>query len=178
VGTPHRSSLIATRASSAKKAAFAALAASRDMSESALLTVLIDTVLASNAAAVLDLPAGSCTATDRITLRLRPGDRALLDARAAARRMAPSSYLVALVRAHLRREAPLPADELATLKLTVAQLSAMLRQLRAPLVEGAPHQSSDTARALHDIAARIDDLRQQVAGVVRTHLISWESDHA
>ncbi|MEO8250594.1 MAG: hypothetical protein ABI589_14630, partial [Burkholderiales bacterium] len=89
--------LIATRAAPAKKAQFAALAARQRLTESALLTLLIDKVLDQNPqpAAPGDPDRGTSDsdppATDRITLRLRPGDRERLEARADARSMKLSS---------------------------------------------------------------------------------------
>src|SRR5438552_9922243 len=100
------------------------------MSESALLTLLMDTVLEGNS--VVDSAADSdedSPASERVSLRLRQGDRRRINARAAARNMKPASYLVALIRAHVRHEAPLPAAELNALKLAVAQLSAAARHL-------------------------------------------------
>jgi hypothetical protein len=160
---------------------FAELAASRGMSESALLTVLMDTVLEQN-----EMPdrvvrnAEADAATERVSLRLRPGDRRRVDARAAERNMKPASYVVALIRAHVRHDAPLPAAELNALKVAVGQLSAVggiLNQLvHASHAGAAP--VGDLVQTLRETVARIEDVRRCVADVVRAHLMGWEARDA
>src|SRR5690349_14274122 len=75
VSSAPRQPLVMSRTTPETKARFAALAASRGLTESALLTRLIDTVLEHNEAVP---PAGTPVptepATDRISLRLRRGD--------------------------------------------------------------------------------------------------------
>ena len=61
--------------------------------------------------------------TDRITIRLRPGDHQVIARRAAQRAMKASSYLAALVRAHVAANPPLAATELAALKQSVVVLA-------------------------------------------------------
>jgi hypothetical protein len=65
----------------------------------------------------------------RLTVRLLPEDRLLLRARAAARGMPAATYVSSLVRAHLRTLAPLPREELAELRHSIAELSAVGRSL-------------------------------------------------
>ena len=175
-----RQPLVAARTSPERKAKFAALAASRGMSESALLTLLVDTVLEENR-----VPAGAADpdegtpASERVSLRLRQGDRRRVNARAAARNMKPASYLVALIRAHVRHEAPLPAAELNALKLAVAQLSAVGRYLHQ-LGAGAAGTAAgvEFVRHLHEAMARVEDVRRYVSDVVRGNLMSWEAGDA
>lgn len=94
MATVSRPPLIATRASSETKAKFAALAARSGTSESTLLMRLIDAVLEHNSEAPdTDGMESGEPLTDRITVRLRPGDRARLNAHAAARNMKPATYL-------------------------------------------------------------------------------------
>jgi len=52
----------------------------------------------------------------RLTLRLAPEDLTLLRERAGARSMASATYAAVLLRSHLRNVAPLPKEELLTLK--------------------------------------------------------------
>jgi hypothetical protein len=68
-------------------------------------------------------------ATDRITIRLRPGDGRAINQRAAQRGMRASTYLAALVRAHVAASPPLTVDELAILKQGVAVLSNLGRSM-------------------------------------------------
>ena len=171
---------IAARTTPERKAQFAALAASRGMSESALLTLLMDTVLEGNS--VVDSAADSdedSRASERVSLRLRQGDRRRVNARAAARNMKPASYVVALIRAHVRHEAPLPVAELNVLKVAVAQLSAVARHLHQ-LASGDAGTALDVefARHLHETVARVEDVRRYVSDVVRGNLMSWEAGDA
>ena len=179
-----RQSLIATRATAATKARFAALAARQGMSESALLTLLIDTVLRDNessgteaAEALHRFGQPSSASGDRITLRLRAGDRQGIEARAALRRMSLSRYVVSLVRAHVRKAPPMPTVELDTLKVTVNALSAVNRtliELRCAL--GPSHSTGGgTTALLGDLLTRVHAVHQAVGDVVRANLISWEA---
>ena len=176
-----RQPLIAAHTSPEKKAKFAALAASRGMSESALLTLLMDDVLEQNdVPACASANAEADTATERVSLRLRCGDRRRVDARAAARNMKTASYLVALVRAHVRHDAPLPTAELNSLKMAVGQLSAVGRNLNQ--IAHASHLGAavggDLVPHLHETVARVEEVRRYVADVVRGNLMSWEADDA
>src|SRR6185436_3747714 len=99
-GKPHRRQQIATWASPDRKTQFAALAASQGLSESRMLGLLIESVLSSNSAeARSDVDAPQYGDRDRITIRLRAGDGALLRLRAHARGMSYSTYAAALIRA-------------------------------------------------------------------------------
>jgi hypothetical protein len=101
-----------------------------------------------------------------------------LEARAAARRMKVASYAVALIRAHVRRQAPLPIGQLNELKLVVARLAALERALRAvetSVGEGTSGQN-ELAQILREVGSRAEDVRRDVGSVVRTNLLSWEAD--
>jgi predicted DNA binding CopG/RHH family protein len=117
-------SSITIRLSSEEKTRFASLARSRGVSES---------TLALSAVRALGQP-GPCgpvpdatqpPATDLITIRMRPGDGEAIARRASARGMKASTYLSALVRAHLADNPPLAARELAELKLSIALLAEL-----------------------------------------------------
>lgn len=171
-------------ASPEKKQQFAALADSKDMTESELLALLVDHVLGTNPAPG---PARELSgddgeeggASERVTLRLRPGDRRQIEARAAQRDMKPGSYLVALVHAHVRRQAPLPVAELNQLKVAVGELSAVGRNLnqlaRAANAGEVPVDGLSTT--LQAALRQVDDVRRQVADLVRANIMSWESGH-
>jgi len=68
-------------------------------------------------------------ATDRITIRLRPGDGRGIAIRASHRAMKPSAYLAGLARAHISSNPPLATTELAALKQAVAILAGIGSQL-------------------------------------------------
>lgn len=112
------------------------------------------------------------TSSDRITLRLRPGDRALLDARAVQRGMRPATYLVALVREHVRGSAPLPVAELNALKLAIAEVSSVARSLHRMAADDGP--ALGVGQRPVEVTARVNDVRRRMADVVRANFMSWE----
>jgi len=166
---------ITVRVTPDEKEWFATLARSRGVSESALA---LSTIRWIGDSGCLDPYAtGPRTpATDRITIRLRPGDGDAIARRAAQRGMKSSAYLAALARAHVAVNPPLPAKELAALKQSIvvlAGLGTLLAQIsRNPALSG---------RALEDVRQTISRTRAAVAAVeqrthdlARTALISWE----
>ena len=149
------------RASSETKTKFAALAAQQGLTESALLALLVDKVLAANSTSDAQKlpnrgPDDGC-ANDRVTLRLRPGDRALADAKAVARRMKTSSYLVMLVRTHVRDGPVMPPAELNELKSMAGHLAALGRQIRLLGAQAATEESPAVAapQLLVDVGATV-----------------------
>jgi hypothetical protein len=176
VASSSRNPLIATHTSPQTKSRFSRLAADRGMTESRLLGLLIDTVLDHNppAEATDFTEDESC---ERISLRLRPGDRALLDARAMTRGMRTASYAVMLIRAHVRQQAPMPAAEVEALKVAVSHLTALRRELQvsAHSIGSEGLGDIDLMRSLRETAAQVDDVRQCIAELVRTNLKSWET---
>jgi hypothetical protein len=180
-----RSSVIGTRVSSDTRAQFAALAARHQLSESGLLAKLVDEVLKTDRALAREsgeqrgarVPIVDGAAKDRITLRLRNGDRTLAAERAGARGMRTGSYLAMLIHNHVRGTAVLPPNELDLIKATGAQLAALGRQLR---MLGMPNTLAEPAASeLRDAIAltrrEIDAAREATAAVVRRNLISWET---
>lgn len=133
---------ITTRVSPAEKAWFAGLAHTAGMSESSFALRAIRAVLDSDGDT--QHPTAAVTyrepAADRITIRLRPGDGAVIAQRAAQREMKSSTYLAALVRSHISANPPLPQAELAALKQGIVVLSAIGRVLartaRSPALAG------------------------------------------
>src|ERR1700722_1119435 len=95
---------ITPRASAAEKARFATLAHAASMSESRLalmaIRAFVDEDSKTQGPAVHDPATERLRATDRITIRLRPGDGAVIARRAAERGMKSSTYLSAMARAH------------------------------------------------------------------------------
>jgi hypothetical protein len=121
---------VVVRATAEKKSRFAALAARRGLSQSGLLRQLMDSVLAQSPVdPAAEERHGEASGTDQITLRLRPGNRKLLRARAQRREMNYTTYAAVLIRAHLRANPPMPLDELARFEGSLAEISAMARRL-------------------------------------------------
>ena len=171
--------------SSDTRARFAALAARHQLSESGLLAKLVDEVLKAHILVACEpgeqpvarVSAVDRAAEDRITLRLRSGDRTLAAERAGARGMRTGTYLALLIHNHVRGSAVLPPNELDLIKAAGAQLAALGRQLR---MLGMPNTlaepaASDLRDAIALMRREIEAAREATAAVVRRNLISWET---
>ncbi len=170
-----RSVVMTLRTSPETKAAFEALAASRGKSVSGLLDEIMNTLVVQNPVAAAK-EAGDNSPSERITLRLRPGDRELLNARAAQRGMKAASYGAMLVRAHVRGRAPLPIGELNALKVAVGELSAIGRNLNQFARAANSRESSGSLRdTLRQVQEQVAEVRESVAALVRENLMSWEA---
>lgn len=170
---------ITARPSVLEKMRFRALALRSGMSESALALVAIRCLLGPDAktSETMATSMEHLAATDRITIRLRPGDGAVIARRAAARGMKVSGYLSALVRAHVRGNPPLPHAELAALKSSVTALAG-LGQVFARLARSSALIDTDGEALRKDIAqARVvlAGLEQQTHAFAKAALIAWES---
>jgi hypothetical protein len=182
--TSRPSRVIGTRVSPDKKARFAALAARHHLSAAGLLAKMVDEVLKTHGDISLgsaeqrspNEPESSAGLADRITLRLRQGDRALVARRARDRGMKTGSYLTLLIHNHVRDAAVLPPNELDQIKATAAQLGALQRQLR---MFGMPNTLSQPVSDLSETIARVrqevEVAREATAALVRRNLISWET---
>ena len=169
---------IAAWATPERKGQFAALAASRGLSESKLLGLLIDSVLERNSVDTAgDKRRGEAEARDRITLRLRPGDGKWLRLRAQQRGMKYTTYAAALVRAHVRANPPMPLEELARLERSLAEMSAIGRRLIQ--IAGAVREGKGVDSGLREELAAVlqamEDLRRALRELVKINRISWES---
>lgn len=168
---------ITIRLTASEKQSFANLAAVRGISESELALAAIRELLNSNDhAAGMELPVRQAS-SDRITIRLRPGDRQWIADRAAQRGIKVSRYLAALVRAHVARNPPLTNDELVTLKVTVSVLSHIRVELGAiarSILTSTPNAVT-LIRELRQIAVVVVEAERQAHALARAALISWES---
>jgi hypothetical protein len=167
---------ITARPSLEEKRLFSELAARRQMSESALALLAIRVLLHSELPGLppRTLPTGP--SIDRITIRLRPGDRLAIRRRAAERRMKDSAYIAALVRGHVGANPPLTTRELAAFKTAVSVLATFGRLLartardarKAGILPGDLRQDLGHTRTL------IADLERRMHEFVRTALVAWE----
>jgi len=169
---------ITARPTSEEKQLFADIAAKRGVSESKLALVAIRALLES---AGHGQPIGSTrsvpqTSTDRITIRLRPGDRQALRERAGKRGLKDSAYIAALVRSHLTANPPLTAPELAALKTSIAVLAGFGRLLTRVSLQASSNESV-LAEELRRTRTFIADLERHTHELVRAALISWESHY-
>jgi mobilization protein NikA len=159
------------------KTRFHALARQEGLSDSALLGLLVDTVLARNQPVLkLQYLSEAGPRRDRLTVRLRPTDGARLRERAKARGMKDATYLAALTRAHVRGNPPLPKAELDALKRAVAEVSAIgrnLNQIARAANEGwGAGQSLDGE--LRTTLQVLEHLKDEVRALIKVNLISWE----
>lgn len=169
---------ITARPTREEKLRFAELAAARYISESKLALIAIRDLLDSNAAISLRAtPSANAPAIDRITVRLRPGDRRAVMQRAARRGMKDSTYLAALVRAHIAANPPLAANELAALKVAVSVLAGFGRLLVRTAREAAQTGAlpKDLQQDLSRTRALVSSLEARVHELARVALVSWES---
>jgi len=183
--TSRSSRVIATRVPPDTKAHFAALAARHHLSASTLLAKMVDEVLKTNG----EISLGSAEqrfphesesdigVADRITLRLRKGDRALAAQRAHSRGMKTGSYLALLIHNHVRDAAVLPPSELDQIKVTGAHLAALGRQLRTFGVPNTQLEplAPDLSEAIALVRREVEVAREATAALVRRNLISWET---
>lgn len=173
---------IAARVSTEMKAQLRRLTEREQITESALVRQLLETVLrtsGSDSELHVDPPARTGRDT-RISVRLAPDDRLLLAERAMARDMAAATYVSVLVRSHLRALAPLPKDELMALKGSVAELGAIGRNLNqiARLANQGGRTAAigvDQVRAMLRVS---EGLRDHVKALLRANERSWSSGYA
>jgi len=173
---------LATWVSLETKQRFTAAARCQGLSDSALLKRLVElTLRTASAAGDLELApvARQVAPTARLTIRLRPDDLLLIRERAAARGMPAATYVSVLVRAHLRRLAPLPKAELLGLKRAVAELGSVGRNLNQ--IAKAAHRgdrgsgaSRDDVKALLTVCG---GLRDHIKGLLAANFRSWEQGY-
>jgi hypothetical protein len=175
-----RESLIRCRVSEETKVAVQALASQRELTESAMVRQLLETVVGMASPTAADAfpcrrPRGA-----RLYVRLRPDDRVLLSDRAGRRGLPSATYVSVLVRSHLRRLAPLPKDELAALKRSVAELGAIGRTLNQ-IARVANQGGKTVGPGREDLRAMLkvaEALRDHVKGLIRANQTSWEQGNA
>jgi hypothetical protein len=168
-----RSTHLSTWISEDLKQRFAALAAARGISDSALLKQLVE------GAVIGTTPGYALTARPlpevrnaRITIRLLPGDRLLLRERAAARGMPAASYISTLTRAHLRSLSPLPDREIEAI---AAQLAAVGRNIRTIALTAAP--AGITPGHTRTMLVLCEAVRDHIKKILSANIRSWESGH-
>ncbi len=169
---------ITARPTVEEKKRFASIAAARRISESKLALVAIRSLLESASdvvASELSLSARD-TARDRITIRLRPGDRRAIRNRAEERGLKESAYIAALVRSHISANPSLTRSELGALKASVVVLAGLGRLMARMSREAASSQTalSEELRRTREFVA---DVERCTCNLIRAALESWESHH-
>jgi len=175
--------LVRCRVSSETKTLLQGIAAREHLTESALIRQLLETLV--RASATANPPGGGQSIetelrADRLSIRLSPDDRLLLRDRATARGMPSATYVAVLVRSHLRKLTPLPSDELAALKRSIAELGAIgrnLNQIARTLNAGGRLEGS--GRHLFEAMLKIaEGLRDHVRALLKANETSWERGYA
>jgi hypothetical protein len=159
-----------------EKRLFAAIATRRQMSESALALIAIRSLLDSAVPSSPLSTSNNGPAVDRITIRLRPGDRLAIRHRAAERRMRDSAYIAALVRGHVAANPPLATQELAAFKAAVSVL-ARFGCLFARTAREAAHTGvlpRDLQQDLSRSRALVADVERRMHEFAQASLIAWE----
>jgi len=172
---------LATWVSAETKQRFAAAAARQGLSESALLKRLIEQMLSSAPTDSLAEPSEPSDLRDaRLTVRLIPEDKVLLRERAAARTMPAATYVSVLVRAHLRRLAPLPDRELSSLQASVRELATIGRHLNtiARLLQQDTRQGVPGKQEVMAMLRICEGLRDHFRALIKANLVSWDVGHA
>jgi len=176
---PSRRTSITARPMPEEKRRFAALAASRGMSEASLALLAIRALLESNGLAVSRsvIADRDAPVSDRITVRLRPGDRRAVTERAGGRGMKDATYIAALVRAHVAANPPLPTDELAAFKQAVSILVALGRLLTRYSRGGilSPESLAELRNDLSRTRAVTAEVESRMHAFASAALASWES---
>ncbi|HJS88536.1 MAG TPA: hypothetical protein VJ738_01050 [Steroidobacteraceae bacterium] len=116
-------------------------------------------------------------ASDRITIRLRPGDGLEVIRRATERGMKPATYISALVRAHIAVDPPLPAAEVNTLKTSIVVLANLGTMLAKTSRQGIPSglQREVYGEMLRRTCGEIANLERRIVDLTRAALIAWET---
>jgi hypothetical protein len=168
---------ITARPTPEEKRLFASVAVQRQMSESALALIAIRACLDSQSPDLPPNPSSSGPALDRITIRLRPGDRLAIRHRAAERRMKDSGYIAALVRGHVAANPALTTHELAAFKAGVSVLAGLGRLLARTAREAAKTGvlTRDLQQELKGSRGLVSEVERRMHEFAQAALISWES---
>jgi hypothetical protein len=173
---------IQCRVPQATKAALRAAADRQQLTESALLKRMLDLVLHTSGGpeasevSVADRPSRQA----RLYVRLTVGDRQLLQARSAARCLAPATYASTLLRAHLRALTPLPEAELRAIRESTRELAAIGRNLSqiAVATQRGGSGAGASREELRNLLKACVELHKHIRSYIRTNLSSWSSGDA
>jgi hypothetical protein len=167
---------ITARPTPEEKRLFTAIATRRQLSESALALVAIRSLLDSDVPSSRPTTSNNGPAVDRITIRLRPGDRLAIRHRAAERRMKDSAYIAALVRGHVAANPPLATQELTAFKAAVSVLAGFGRLFARTAREAAQTGvlPRDLQQDLSRSRALVADVERRLHEFAQASLIAWE----
>jgi predicted DNA binding CopG/RHH family protein len=172
-------SLITARVTSETKERFRAVACYQGLSELRLLKRLVEAALLTAAAVRPHVPESiePVAMGGKISVRLRSDDLLLLRERAKARDMPTSTYVSLLIRSHLRSVTPLPTAELNVLKRSVAEISAIGRNLNqiARAVNQGEGSNVASKADLQALLRALNGMRVHIKSLINSNLESWRS---
>lgn len=170
---------ITVRPTPEEKVRFTALAAASGQSESDLGLEAVRLLLRFNPEppSIAPVPPLRESAVDRITIRLRPGDRRVIAGRASARDMKAATYIAALVRAHIAANPPLAAAEFHAFKQGIVVTAGFGRLLAQHWrrLEQAGALSADIHQELARTREVVATFEERMHDFVKAAMISWES---
>ncbi len=162
------------------KEAIRSLARREQISESALLKQLLSVVLrtAGSSVRLAEDRQTDRMRDSRLSVRLRMEDRALLAERCAARGLACATYVSVLIRAHLRKVAPMPREELLALKRLTSELGAIGRSVNELARRANSRADSLTPAHVTATLQLVTALRDHVKALILANQKSWEDGYA
>lgn len=168
---------IQCRVTSETKALIQALADREQITESTLVRQLLEVVLRTSTAGGTPRVDGMerLNRETRLSVRLDPNDRLLLNEWAAARGVPAATYIAALMRSHLRAITPIMKEERQALDRVVVELTAVgrnLNQMARALNrgQGVPPGRQEVQAMLRVCSA----LRDHVKALLVANEKSWE----
>jgi hypothetical protein len=168
---------IKARVTPEEKERFRALAAREGRTESGQLKWLLQAAVSTPGERVAVDAGGDEPGRDaRVWVRLSVDDRRLLRERARARQLPAATYVALLVRSHLLDATPLPKDELAALKHSIAELTAVGRNLNQ-FVRALQGGAKGTGFTVNDGITLIrvcELLRDKTRDLVKANAASWK----
>ncbi len=170
---------ITARPSPTEKQRFVELARLRGVTEGQLaiqaVRSCLDLARIVSGAPLTPPPVTRTPSTDRITIRLRPGDLKNIQWRARERGELPSAYIAALVRAHVAAAPPLARDEMQALKASASALGGALYLLRRARSTPGIQGDSNLRRALTEMEGAVRTLEQDTRAFIQKALATWEA---
>lgn len=170
---------VKARVSASTKDRLRVLAERQGLSESAVLKRLLDVaVLGLVDSSSLHAGASAPRRTSRLYVRLNADDQRFLDERAAARGLRAATYVALLVRAHLRSAAPIPKAELTAMARSIAELSALGRNLNQYVraVHAGERATGFTAEHARTLLTICEALRDHQKAVLLANERSWRGE--
>ncbi len=172
--------VVRCRVSSETKSLLQNIAAREQVTESALVRPLLETLARTSANERLAIKSDDTgLRAERLSIRLLPNDRLLLRERASARGMPSATYVAVLLRSHLRRLTPLPIAELDALKGSIAELGAVGRNLNqiARALNAGGRSNVPGRQDLEAMLKIAVALRDHVRALLKANETSWEQGH-